>query len=312
MNIIITEEMRFHHRVVKYAIKYNNNAKAARRYHTSRQQVRRWRKKYDGTVQSLANKSRRPHSHPNQHTEGELELIRKKYRYHGHEGLGQMYRKLKEAGYKRTYDSMCNQIRKMKLELPEKRRSYPKSRYRKAPATYPGERVQIDVKFVPNECIGFASHHSRYYQITAIDECSRKRYMELVEENSTYTTSNFLTRLETNLGFKVKLVQTDNGREFVNDPDQTDKKSRFEDYLEKPGIDHRRTRPYSPWQNGIVERSHRIDNEWFYSKRRFESYEQMKESFRRYSRRYNNIARKVLNFKTSNEVVEEYFSKTAA
>src|SRR5690606_8615625 len=109
-------------------------------------------------------------------------------------------------------------------------------------------RVQLDVKFVPNECIGFASNHSRYYQITAIDEYSRKRYMELVEENSTYTTSNFLTRLEANLGFKVKLVQTDNGREFVNDPDQTDKKSRFEDYLEKPGIDHRRTRPYSPWQ----------------------------------------------------------------
>ena len=67
MKIIITEEMRFRQRVVKYAIKHNN-AKAARRYHTSRQQVQRWRNRYDGTVESLANKSRRPHSHPNQHT----------------------------------------------------------------------------------------------------------------------------------------------------------------------------------------------------------------------------------------------------
>lgn len=53
-----TEEMRFHQRVVeyaiKYAIKYDNNAKVARRYHTSRQQVWRWRKEYDGTLQSLA------------------------------------------------------------------------------------------------------------------------------------------------------------------------------------------------------------------------------------------------------------------
>ncbi len=312
MKVIITEEMRFRQRVVEYAIKHNNNAKAARRYHTSRQQVWRWRKKYDGTVQSLANRSRRPHSHPNQHTQKELKLIRHKYRYHGHEGLAQVYRKLKEAGYTRSYDSMCIQIRRMKLNVVKRNKSYPKSKYKKIQAKYPGERVQIDVKFVPNECIGFASNHSRYYQITAIDEYSRKRYMELVEENSTYTTSNFLTRLESNLGFKIDLVQTDNGLEFVNDREQTSKKSRFEIYLEKLRIKHKRTRPYSPWQNGIVERSHRIDNELFYSKRRFKSYKQMQKAFKRYCRRYNNIARKVLNFKTPNEIVDEYFSKNAA
>ena len=312
MKIIITEEMRFRQRVVKYAIKYNNNAKAARRYHTSRQQVQRWRKKYDGTVQSLANKSRRPNSHPNQHTREELDLIRQKHRYHGHEGYAQVYRKLRDAGYTRTYDSMCRQIRNMKLNATKKRGSYPKSTYRKKTASYPGERVQIDVKYVPNECIGFASKHSRYYQITAIDEYSRKRYLDIVEENSTYTTSEFLKRLEEKLGFKIKLVQTDNGLEFVNDTDKTSKKSRFEKYLEEMGIEHKRTRPYSPWQNGIVERSHRIDNELFYSKRRFSSYSQMLKAFKRYRTRYNNIARKVLNYKTPNEIVEEYFSKNAA
>ena len=312
MKTIITEEMRFRQRVVEYAIKHNNNAKAARRYHTSRQQVWRWRKKYDGTVQSLANKSTRPLSHPNQHTEEELELIRHKHRYHRHEGLAQVYRKLRDAGYTRTYDSMCIQIRKMKLDTPKKRKSYPKTRYKKNPATYPGEIVQIDVKYVPNECIGFASPHSRYYQITAIDVYSRKRYLELVNELSTYSTSNFLKRLEDKLGFKVTLVQTDNGIKFVNDQDITKKKTRFEKYLEKLNIKHKRTRPYSPWQNGIVERSHRIDNELFYSKRRFSSYKQMEKSFKRYNKRYNNIARKILNFKTPNEIIDEYFSKNAA
>ncbi len=312
MKTIITEEMRFRQRVVKYVIKYNNNAKAAKRYHTSRQQVWRWRKKYDGTVHSLANKSTRPHRHPNQHTEEELDLIRHKHRYHGHEGLAQVYRKLKDAGYTRSYDSMCIQIRKMRLNQKKKQKKYPKSKYKKPTATYPGQRVQIDVKYVPNECIGFASHHSRYYQITAIDEYSRKRYLELVEENSTYTTSEFLKKLEDNLGFKIKLIQTDNGREFVNDPDQTDKESRFEKQLKKMGIEHKRTRPYSPWQNGMVERSHRLDNQLFYNKRRFKSYSQMKKAFRRYSRRYNNIARKILDFKTPNEIVSEYFSKNAA
>ena len=207
---------------------------------------------------------------------------------------------------------MCRQIRNMKLNATKKRGSYPKSTYRKKTASYPGERVQIDVKYVPNECIGFASKHSRYYQITAIDEYSRKRYLDIVEENSTYTTSEFLKRLEEKLGFKIKLVQTDNGLEFVNDTDKTSKKSRFEKYLEEMGIEHKRTRPYSPWQNGIVERSHRIDNELFYSKRRFSSYSQMLKAFKRYRTRYNNIARKVLNYKTPNEIVEEYFSKNAA
>ncbi|NLY86917.1 MAG: transposase [Tissierellia bacterium] len=312
MKTIITEEMRFRYKVVKYAIKHNNNTKAARRYHTSRQQVQRWRKKFDGTIQSLANKSRRPHSHPNEHTQEELDLIREKHRYHRHEGLAQVYRKLKESGYTRTYDSMCRQIRKMKLNTPKKQRSYPKTNYQKEPATYPGECVQIDIKFVPKECIGFASNHSRYYQITAIDEYTRKRYAELVSENSTYTTSEFLKRLEEKMGFKIKVVQTDNGSEFVNDSDKTTKKSRFQNQLKRMGIEHKRTRPYSPWQNGIVERSHRIDNEFFYSKRRFKSFEEMEKAFKRYHNRYNNIARKILGFKTPNEVVEEYFSKDAA
>lgn len=308
MKTIITEEMRYRQRVVKYAIKYNNNAKAARRYHTSRQQVWRWRKKYNGYVRSLANKSTRPHYHPNEHTKEELALIRYKHRYHRHEGLAQVYRKLMEAGYTRTYDSMSRQIRKMKLNRAKKRKSYPKSKYKKPSVTYPGERVQIDVKYVPNECIGFASYHSRYYQITAIDEYSRKRHLELVNENSTYSTSNFVSKLEDKLGFEIDLVQTDNGFEFVNDSDRTNRMTRFEKFLKKLKIDHHRIRPYSPWQNGIVERSHRIDNELFYNRRRFRSYEQMEKSFKRYRTRYNNIARKILNFKTPQEVVEEYYS----
>lgn len=71
--------MRFRQRVVNYAKKHNNNAKATRRNHTSRQQVQKWRKRYNGTAHSLANRSRRPHSHPNLHTEQELDLIKHKY-----------------------------------------------------------------------------------------------------------------------------------------------------------------------------------------------------------------------------------------
>lgn len=93
--------------------------------------------------------------------------------------------------------------------------------------------MQIDVKYITNEFIGFASYHSRYFQLTAIDEYSRKKYLKLVNELSTYSTSNFLKRLEDKLGFKVELLQTDNGIEFVNDLDITNKNTKFEKYLKK-------------------------------------------------------------------------------
>lgn len=305
MRIIITEEMKFRKKVVEYAIKHNNNALAARRYHTSRQQVQRWRKKYDGTIQSLANKSRRPHSHPNQHTEEELELIKQKLRYHGHEGHAQVYKKLLEAGYKRSFGSMSKQIRKMKQE-PK-----PKKRKRKTPrkttkTNYPGELVQVDVKYVPLECIGFESDVDRYYQITAIDVFTRKRYIKLVKEHSTYETAKFALELEKKLGFKIKTIQTDNGKEFTNNAIDTPKTSLFQKVLKKLGIKHITTRPYSPWQNGHVERSHRTDNELFYDKKRFKSEEEMYKAHKRYSTRTNNIAKQVLGFKTPNEILEEF------
>lgn len=41
------------------------------------------------------------------------------------------------------------------------------------------------------------------------------------------------------------------------------------------GIRHKRTAPYSPWQNGCVEKSHRKDERRFYKMKRFSSEEEM-------------------------------------
>lgn len=307
MKTIITEEMRYRERVVQYAIK-SNNAVAARRYHTSRQQVQRWRKKYDGTTASLSNKSTRPHSHPNQHTREEIELIKRMYRRYSFEGLAQVYRSLMDAGYTRTYQSMQKQLRNLRLKQPEKKK-YPKSKYKAIKGEYPGEYVEVDVKYVPLECIGFSSSHARYYQITGIDLYSRKRIIKLVNELSTYETSKFLYSLEKSMGFKIKTIQTDNGREFCNDTDKA--QSLFQIVLERLGIRHKRTRPYSPWQNGVVERSHRVDNEIFYARRRFSSEEEMYKSFKRYATRTNNICRRILKFKSPNEILKEYLSRVS-
>ena len=48
-----------------------------------------------------------------------------------------------------------------------------------------------------------------------------------------------LKRLEDNFGFKIKTIQTDNGREFCNDREQ--KKSLFERVIESLGMEYIRT-----------------------------------------------------------------------
>ena len=68
-----------YHQLCEYAKKYGKT-KAARKYQVNRTFVYRQLNKYDGTVQSLALQSSKPHNSPNKHTEAELELIESIYR----------------------------------------------------------------------------------------------------------------------------------------------------------------------------------------------------------------------------------------
>lgn len=63
----ITQTMLFRQSLIKYSEKYGVT-KAATKYKTNRQYIYRWKKRYDGTLQSLAEQSRRPNHHSNQHT----------------------------------------------------------------------------------------------------------------------------------------------------------------------------------------------------------------------------------------------------
>lgn len=304
---IITEEMRYRKRLCEYAIK-NGVTKAARKYHTNRKFVYRQLEKYDGTVRSLSLRSRKPHYHPNTHTEEELKLIKKVKTRYGNDGLAEVYVQLQKRGYNRSYGSMVKQISKMPKEKRKYRKGYTK--HEEIRGQYPGDKVQVDIKYVPRECLVFDTQDKKYYQITAIDEYSRKRILEIVDEKSVTNTSRFVKTLQNSLGLKINTIQTDNGPEFVNNQVDTNEPTLFERTLESLGIKHRRTRPYSPWQNGKVERSHKIDGERFYSKQEFTSVEDLKRKVKRYNVRYNNIAKKVLGFKSPNQIVEEYLCTT--
>lgn len=305
--VYITEEMRYRERLCRYALNHGVT-KAARRYHTNRQFVYRQLAKYDGTVRSLALKSRRPHGHKHQHTAEELALIRRMYRRNGKYGLAETYVRCRVNGYRRSFGSMCRQIRQKGFQAKRmmKRQSYVK--HEREDGQFPGDKVQIDIKYVPAQCIRFPTYGCRYYQITAIDEFSRRRVLRIVREKSTYETAKFLRALEGELGFKIHRIQVDNGREFANDDEVTEKISAFMKVCLEKGYTLQRTRPYSPWQNGKVERSHREDAKIFYHGQVFTSEKELITKMDKHERRWNNTAKKVLNFRSPNQVVADGFT----
>ena len=70
----ITQDMRFRLSLIRYAEKYGVTS-AAIKYKTNRQYVYRCKRRFDGSIESLRDRFRRPHHHPNQHTPQEIKLI---------------------------------------------------------------------------------------------------------------------------------------------------------------------------------------------------------------------------------------------
>lgn len=73
---MITQKARKKQAVVKYAEK-SGKSSASRMYGVSLSSIKRWCKRYDGTWQSLLERSHRPNSHPKRHTAKEEKQIKK-------------------------------------------------------------------------------------------------------------------------------------------------------------------------------------------------------------------------------------------
>ena len=232
----ITQDILYKQSVVKYSYKHGVT-KAAIKFKMHRKTIYRWREKYDGTVQSLKNKSRRPHSHPNQHTQEEIKLI-KDYKYKNKDtGLVVLWVKLRIAGYKRSITSLYRVMQRQGIykKAPSKKKEYEPKMYQQM--TYPGERVQVDVKYVPlkNLTKEVKERDGRYYQYTAKDEYTRKRVLWASKEQSTSASTEFVKIVLKKFPFKVECIQTDNGFEFTNrlNWQGTKKKTMFEKKLEE-------------------------------------------------------------------------------
>ena len=306
----ITQDIKYYQAILSCADKHGVT-KAAIKYRTYRRFICRLRYRYDGTPESLAPKSRRPHHPPNEHSDEEIALIRQMRKYHPNTGLVRFRVRLLKKGCTRSIAGLYRCMKRLGLkgEKPKKPAYKPKP-YEQA--AFPGQKVQIDVKVVPSACIvGQAKEHGeKMYRYTAIDECTRFRFIAAFKEQSTFSSMLFLQQLIRRFPFKIHKVQTDNGAEFTKRFQAADEANLtlFERERKHLGIVHQKIRPYTPRHNGKVERSHRKDNEEFYATHTFYSFEDFKVQLARRNREYNNFPMRPLGWKSPREVLSRLLS----
>ncbi len=289
-------------------IAYQNGWKAAvvcRKYHISKASLSRWIKRYNGTKESLADKSHKPLTpHPNAHTQQEIIWIDNYLRRNKNITLCELWYKLKiDKGYTRHPASLYRFLRKSGLYKQintDTKKSYIPKPY--DTPTELGVKWQMDVKYVPGECRAKTiSRTSNFFQYTCIDEASRERYIYHYTEQIPANTVDFVKRCIRYFGYKPKEIQTDNGIEFTYFKATVKVIHPLDQLCMELNIYHHRIRPRTPRHNGKVERSHRNDNERFYKTLTFYSLEDLRYQAAHYLKRSNNIPMAVLNYKTPKE-----------
>ena len=215
--------------------------------------------------------------------------MRKRTRY----GKERIHDELKDRGIVIPISTIGKILDRAGLLVKQRTFKTEKKHRRSYNLIYPGQRVQMDIKYVPSELCPFGK---RYYQYTVKDECTRMRYLAWHDSIWTLKAVQTLEEAQRFFGFKIDCVQTDNGIEFTfNYTAQLTAQHRdpkvhpLDQYCEKVGIRHKLIPPGEKEINGKVERSHRTDDEEFYypMKKRVGSLEELQRKGHRWMMFYN-------------------------
>nr|XP_009795207.1 PREDICTED: uncharacterized protein LOC104241936 [Nicotiana sylvestris] len=96
-----------------------------------------------------------------------------------------------------------------------------------------------------------STHDKHKYFITIVDDYSRSTWTHLLssKSNAIDILKNFMSLVENQFGINIKSIRSDNGLEFTS--------GEATKLFQSKGIIHQRTCPYTPQQNGVVERKHK-------------------------------------------------------
>lgn len=241
--------------IIRHAEEVSHNvAKTCRYFGISRSIYYRWYGRYEQEgPNGLKDRSRRPLRSPKA-TKAEIiaKIVYLRENYHFGPWKIQMYLQryhdiaISKSGIWRILKRL--NINRLPYNQRYKRQ---KERWKRYEKPQPGHRIQIDVKFLER----IEGTRKRYYQFTAIDDCTRLRVLRIYERNNQRTAIQFVDYVLSRLPFRAEVIQTDNGSEF---------QEQFHWHILDKGINHVYIKPRRPRLNGKVERSHRIDEEEFY------------------------------------------------
>ena len=241
--------------IIRHAEEVTGNvALTCRYYGISRTLYYTWRRRYEELgIEGLRPRSRRPHTSPNATSSevvGKIVHLRTTYHF-GPQKISMYLKRYHDLGV--STSGVWRILRRLEMNrLPASQR-YRRhvDRWKRYEKPQPGHRVQVDVKFVAP----LKGSRKKYYQFTAIDDCTRIRVLRIYDRLNQTTAIRFVDYVVEKLPFAVEVIQTDNGPEFG---------SQFHYHVLDKGIGHVYIKPATPRLNGKVERSHRIDQEEFY------------------------------------------------
>jgi len=171
----------------------------------------------------------------------------------------------------------------------------------------PGEHTQIDTKHLPK----LLQNGKKSYVLNFIDHASNWSYKRAYSSPSPKNTVDFMKRVLEKCPFKIKRIQSDNGTEFTykyyKRYADLEKKHPFEEYCKRKGIVHKLIPPGMKELQGLVERSHRQDDQELFSRIEPVEIEEFNRHIQEYSLERNRHRRfKKLDWRTPDEWLEAY------
>ena len=289
------------------AMREGNVRKVCRRYGIIPKTYYFWWKRFKESgfkLASLQPRSRRPRRSPNKTRGKKLKWIRY-YRLHFHYGPERIQKYLlMNHGIHVAQSTIGEVIRREKLILRKNRRKKKRRHTRRYRLAYPGQGLQMDIKYVPKKIGG-----EQYYVYNAIDDFSRYRISRLYRKIGMREAVDFMRYIHRHAPFKVEKLQLDNDRAFTYrlNPNCFDKRHPFSSSAEELGIRLRFIPPGEKELQGKVERLHRTDEDEFFWKANMNSFDSLKRELANWEFEYNHYRHhKSLGWQTPAQALQGY------
>lgn len=245
----------------------------------------------------LMDKSRKPHSHPNQYPQSVINKIKQIRLDNSNKRIpGPVEIKARlyeEYGIDVSRSGIAKYLKSEGLISPARsKRNAKKNRLKKHKIKEPGF-IQMDVKYAFKSMSKYW-----YYQYSSIDYLTGIAYGNIYELQSNFEGILFTKTIINFYPFLIKGIQTDNHSTFTNrytgylkSSSPVPRLHAFDINCQKHGIEHYLIDKGKPGQNGKVERFHRTCEQEFYQKEKFKDLNQARKKFRDFLHYYNHERR---------------------